>query len=146
MDFKDNRRLFHGMMFVFIEKISPELKLEESVNGYRCMKESRSFQDVTKHRGKTNMALCRVRRWLTWLWLQWGRKNKTGARSWSIWNQERGLYSIQQKRDQSGSACKLQKPALANFKRGAYWKDIRTNGKAEEWDLETLESKMASKD
>lgn len=146
MDFKDNRRLFHGIKFVFLEKISPELKLEESVNGYRCMKESRLFQDVTKHRSKTNIALSRVRGWLTWLWLWWRRENKAGTRSWSIWNQERSLYSIWQKRDQSGSACKLQKPALANFKSRAYWKDIRTNGKAEESDLETLESEMASKD
>lgn len=47
-------------MSVFIEKTSPEWKLEELVNVYRCMKESRSFQNVMKHR--LNMAFSKVKK------------------------------------------------------------------------------------
>ena len=59
--------------------------------------------------------------------------------------QERSLYFVHQRKDQSDSACKHQKPTLANFKSRAYWKDTRTNRKPGESGLETLENKVASK-
>lgn len=47
-------------MFVFIEKTNSEWNPEESVNGYRCTEEGMPFQDITKHRDKTNMAFSEI--------------------------------------------------------------------------------------